>query len=282
MDRILLHLAFSALRTGGHRHGTFLSAAATAAKCAVYVTYIEQDRNLRRTGQLHHIEPKRVKAIVEEIEQSLAEGRVLKMLGAQSPDYLIQFPCLWLERYPCRAGCPRWQGGGLSARQRWEIEQKLPSHLPEAQVIDSMQLTELIDLLHERSQAKLPESERVPLSEALEEHITSRLLHSHTILKIENAWGLPLFALLKSSYAPEGLEERVFTSIEDTANYFRLMKEWANRSPHTMRIIEELDVPLESFDEALNELDVLVRSWADRHHQSGGKSVILQMAFGEK
>jgi hypothetical protein len=40
IDQILLYLAFSAMRTGGHRHGAFLDAAATAAKCAIYMTYM--------------------------------------------------------------------------------------------------------------------------------------------------------------------------------------------------------------------------------------------------
>ena len=43
------------MRTGGHRHGAFLDAAATAAKCAIYMTYMEQGQNLRMTGHLHHI-----------------------------------------------------------------------------------------------------------------------------------------------------------------------------------------------------------------------------------
>ena len=55
MDQIMLYLAFSAMRTSGHRHGAFLDAAATAAtaaKCATYMTYLEQGQNLRMTGHL--------------------------------------------------------------------------------------------------------------------------------------------------------------------------------------------------------------------------------------
>ena len=74
IDQIMMYLAFSAMRTGGHRHGAFLDAAATAAKCAIYTTYMEQGQNLRMTGHLHHIEPKRVKAIVEEVRQALARA----------------------------------------------------------------------------------------------------------------------------------------------------------------------------------------------------------------
>ena len=35
MDQIMLYLAFSAMRTSGHRHGAFLDAAATAAKLSL-------------------------------------------------------------------------------------------------------------------------------------------------------------------------------------------------------------------------------------------------------
>ena len=85
MDQIMLYLAFSAMRTSGHRHGAFLDAAATAAKCVIYMTYVEQGQNLRMTGHLHHIEPKRVKVIVQEVEEALTKGKLLKMLGSQEP-----------------------------------------------------------------------------------------------------------------------------------------------------------------------------------------------------
>ncbi|MBD0300217.1 MAG: heterocyst differentiation control protein, partial [Nitrososphaera sp.] len=104
MDQIMLYLAFSAMRTSGHRHGAFLDAAATAA---IYMTYIEQDHNLRMTGHLHHIEPKRVKVIVEEVREALTKGKLLKMLGSQEPRYLIQFPYVWLVQYPLVQGRPR-------------------------------------------------------------------------------------------------------------------------------------------------------------------------------
>ena len=110
MDQIMLYLAFSAMRTSGHRHGAFLDAAATAAKCAIYMTYLEQDNNLRMTGHLHHIEPKRVKVIVEEVREALTTGKLLKMLGSQEPKYLIQFPYVWLEQYPWIPGRPRIPG----------------------------------------------------------------------------------------------------------------------------------------------------------------------------
>jgi hypothetical protein len=96
MDQIMLYLAFSAMRTGGHRHGAFLDAAATAAKCAIYMTYLEQGQNLRMTGHLHHLEPKRVKIIVEEVRQALTESTSLCLDGKISLA-TRKIPCSWYE-----------------------------------------------------------------------------------------------------------------------------------------------------------------------------------------
>jgi hypothetical protein len=167
IDQILLYIAFSAMRTGGHRHGAFLDAAATAAKCAIYMTYLEQGENLRMTGHLHHIEPKRVKAIVEEMRQALTEGKLLKMLGSQEPRYLIQFPYMWLRRYPWQPGQSRVSGTSLTADEKSILEHKLSTPCPDARIINSFQFLELIEIFHEKSQEDLPEDHRVPLSEAL-------------------------------------------------------------------------------------------------------------------
>ena len=189
IDQIMMYLAFSAMRTGGHRHGAFLDAAATAAKCAIYTTYMEQGQNLRMTGHLHHIEPKRVKAIVEEVRQALSEGKLLKMLGAQEPRYLIQFPYVWLEKYPWEKGRSRLVGTNLTSDEKAQIEQKLPPNLPEAQLITSFQFVELIEFLHARSQESVPSGRQLPLSEALAEHIRRRLLYSGTVARIDSPLG---------------------------------------------------------------------------------------------
>ncbi|MFN5595552.1 MAG: heterocyst differentiation control protein, partial [Aphanizomenon sp.] len=118
MDQIMLYLAFSAMRTSGHRHGAFLDAAATAAKCAIYMTYLEQGQNLRMTGHLHHLEPKRVKIIVEEVRLALTEGKLLKMLGSQEPRYLIQLPYVWIEKYPWQPGRSRVPGTSLTSEEK--------------------------------------------------------------------------------------------------------------------------------------------------------------------
>lgn len=283
MDQIMLYLAFSAMRTSGHRHGAFLDAAATAAKCAIYMTYMEQGQNLRMTGHLHHIEPKRVKAIVKEVQQALTEGKLLKMLGSQEPRYLIQFPYIWLERYPWQPGMPRIPGNNLTSDEKRLLEKKLPPYLPDAQVINSFQFMELIEYLHNRAQETFPPERQMPLSEALAEHIKRRLIYSGTVTKIDSPWGMPFFALSRSSYSPPDDHERTLVMVEDTARYFRMMKAWAERQkPKVMRVIEELDIPPERYEQAMEELDEVIRAWADRYHKPGGKPMILQMVFGEK
>jgi hypothetical protein len=280
IDQILLYLAFCAMRTGGHRHGAFLDAAATAAKCAIYMTYLEQGHNLRMTGHLHHIEPKRVKAIVEEIQEALTHGKLLKMLGSQEPRYLIQLPYVWLEQYPWNPDKSRIPGSNLTTEEKQFLERKLPDNLPPAQLINSFQLVELIDFLHCRSQEEFDPEQRMPLSEALTEHIRRRLLYSGTVLRIDSPWGMPFYALGRSSYSPVDQEERTYIMIEDTARFFRLMRDWADRTDQVVRILEVLDIPEDQVEEALGELDYLVRQWADRYHKPGGVGFAVQMAVG--
>ena len=280
MDQIMLYLAFSAMRTSGHRHGAFLDAAATAAKCAIYMTYLEQSQNLRMTGHLHHLEPKRVKAIVEEVRQALTEGKLLKMLGSQEPRYLIQLPYIWLELYPWQVGRPRVPGNNLLAEEKRQIEQKLPDNLPDAQLINAFQFLELIEFLHRRSQEDLPEARQLPLSEALAEHIKRRLIYSGTVSRIDSPWGMPFYALTRASYSPAEEEERTYIMVEDTARYFRLMKDWAERQSKVMRVLEEMDMPPEHLERAMEELDEVIRAWADKYHQPGGLPMVLQMIFG--
>lgn len=282
IDQIMIYLAFSAMRMGGHRHGAFLDAAATAAKCAIYMTYLEQDQNLRMTGHLHHIEPKRVKVIVEEVRQALAEGKLLKMLGSQEPSYLIEFPYIWLEQYPWQPGRSRVPGTNLTPEEKRQIEQKLPPNLPNAQLINAFQLMDMVEFLHDQSQVGLPPDRQVPLSEAFAEHIKRRLLYSGTITRVDSPWSLPFYALTRASYAPADQEERAYTMIDDTARFFKMMKDWSERRLGTIRILEELDIPADQIDQALTELDEIIRAWADRHHAKGGKNFALQMVIGPK
>ncbi len=278
----MLYLAFSAMRTSGHRHGAFLDAAATAAKCAIYMTYLEQGQNLRMTGHLHHLEPKRVKIIVEEVRQALTEGKLLKMLGSQEPRYLIQLPYVWLEKYPWQPGRSRVPGSSLTSEEKRQIEQKLPSNLPDAQLVSSFEFLDLIEFLHRRSQEDLPPEHQMPLSEALGEHIKRRLLYSGTVTRIDSPWGMPFYALTRPFYAPADDQERTYIMVEDTARYFRMMKNWAERRRNAMRLLEELDILPEKMEQAMEELDEVIRAWADKYHQDGGIAVVLQTAFGER
>jgi len=282
MDQIMLYLAFIAMRTSGHRHGAFLDAAATAAKCAIYMTYLEQGQNLRMTGHLHHLEPKRVKIIVEEVRLALTEGKLLKMLGSQEPRYLIQLPYVWIEKYPWQPGRSRVPGTSLTSEEKKLIEKKLPDSLPDAKLVSSFEFMELIDFLHKRSQEELPSNHQMPLSEAFAEHIKRRLLYSGTVTRIDSPWGMPFYALTRPFYSPADDQERTYTMIEDTARYFRMMKYWADRKPNTMRAVEELDIPSDWIDLAMEELDGIIRSWGDKYHQEGGVPMVLQMVVGSK
>lgn len=282
LDEILFYLAFTALRTHSHRHGTFLDAAATAAKCAIYATYREEGENLRMTGHLHHLEPKRVKAIVQEIQGALHEGKLLKTLGSQEPDYLIQLPHVWLEHYPQAITHGQSPPPNLTSEEWAYFQEKLPPNRPPAQIINSFQFSEIIEFLHHRSQAKFPQDRRSPLSEALGEHIRRRLLHSQTVMRLDNPWGLPFYVLTRTYYSPASNDERHYICLGETARYFRLMQQWADNMPGVMRILEELDIPPEQLAAAQAELDQLLRHWADKYHQQGGQPHVVQMVFGLK
>ena len=69
--------------------------------------------------------------------------------------------------------------------------------------------------------------------------------------------------------------------IEDTARYFRLMREWAARQPEVKRLLK-IDILPERMDQAMAELDEIISTWADKYHTSGGQPIILQMIFGTK
>jgi len=90
------------------------------------------------------------------------------------------------------------------------------------------------------------------------------------------------FKLMRMSYSPADQEERTFIMLEDTARYFRMMREWADREGQTVRILEELDIPPEQLSKAMAELDETIRAWADKYHVAGGRPVVLQMAVGSQ
>ncbi|HZG39239.1 MAG TPA: heterocyst differentiation control protein [Nodosilinea sp.] len=282
-DWILLNLALSTMKMGGHRYGAFLDAATTAAKLAIYSTFIEQGSNIRKTGFLYHVEPKRVKAIVQEIQVALAEGQSLKVLNSKEPYYLIALPFLWQEHFPCSATEARVRLQGLTPGERKTIEESLPASTPRARILDQVEFAELIELLHKMSQEELSKGQRMPFSDALMSHIKFRLLHSGTVIQIDSPLvDIPLYALASESYSPKGEQERVFAMIDDVARYFALLQAWVREEEGVLRGVEVFDVAPQHRQVALQELDEMLRAWADKYHQEGGLPMVLQFAAGRR
>ena len=282
-DRLLVYLAISVMKLGGHRYGAFLEAANTAAKFAIYSSYLEQGKNIRKTSFLHHVEPKRVRAIIKEVEALITDGRSLTALSDQEPYYLIGIPYLWQERYPWKSGHPRLEGHDLTPREQENLEEQLPVDAPPARLLDLLELLDLIKLLHTKSQAEFPPNRRMAISEALTEHIKFRLLHSGTIVQVDvPCLSIPIFALVRNHYAPKGEQERVFTMVDDVARFYKLMQGWVIEKPGVFRALEVFDVRKEHQDEALEELDQLLRAWADKYHHDDGHPMILQLAAGTR
>lgn len=282
-DRILLYLALGTMKMGGHRYGAFLDAATTAAKLAIYTTYEEQGGNLRQTSLLYHVEPKRVKAIVQEVQQALAAGQTLKSLNSKESYYLTALPPLWQDKYPRSPQESRVVGHGLTRKECHVIESQLPPNLPSARVLDQPELNELLQLLHHLSQQALPPAQQMPFSDALLNHIKFRLLHARTILQIDTPLlNIPLFALGSPSYSPKGEQERVFSMIDDVSRYFGLLQAWAREETGVLRGVEIFDIDPDAREQALQELDDLLRAWADKYHQDGGYPMIMQVAAGTR
>jgi hypothetical protein len=282
-ERVLIYLAMSLMKLGGHRYGAFLEAANTAAKFAIYTSYLEHDKNIRKTSFLHHVEPKRVRAIVKEVEDLLADGRSLTTLSDQEPYYLIGLPHLWQERYPWQPGMPRVKNHHLTPREQEELQALLAVDIPPTQLLDLSEFFELIKLLHTTSQKEYPLHSQMPLSEALTDHIKFRLLHSGTVTQIDLPFlSIPVFALTRNHYAPKGERERVFTMMDDLARFCKLMQGWVLARPDILRGLEVFDVPISQREEALEELDELLKAWADKYHQDGGYPMILQLAAGTR
>lgn len=282
-DRILMYLAMGVMKMGGHRYGAFLDAATTAAKLAIYSTYIEQGENIRKTGFLYHVEPKRVKAIIQEIEHALNNGQMLKTLNSQESYYLIALPHLWQEKYPHTPPAPRLRVRGLTPSERKEIEASLSPNLPPAQLLDLMDFMNLIQILHELSQEELPPSQRMAFSDALSEHIKFRLLHSGTVIQVDSPLlSIPVFALAQTVYSPKGEPERTFSMIDDVARFFSLLQGWVQEESGVLRAIEVFDIDPDRRDDALQELDKMLQAWADKYHVDGGEPMVMHLAAGSR
>lgn len=282
-DRVLVYLAISAMKLGGHRYGAFLDAATTAAKFAVYLSYLEQAKNIRKTSFLHHVEPKRVRAIIKEVEELLADGRSLTTLSNQEPYYLIGLPYLWQEKYPWQPGSPRLLRHELTPNEQDQLAAQLPPEIPNARILDLFEFLDLIKLLHTTSQEEYPPARQMPLSDALTEHIKFRLIHSGTVIQLDIPFlSIPVFALARNHYAPRGTRERASTMMDDVARFYKLMQGWVAEQTGILRALEVFDVEPDQRDEALAELDRLLQAWADKYHRDGGYPMVLQLAAGTR
>ena len=83
------------------------------------------------------------------------------------------------------------------------------------------------------------------------------------------------------SYSPFDDKERTYVLVEDTARYFRLLRNWQQRQIETMRFLEVLDMLPDKLDQAFIELDTMIHAWADKYHDSSGSPMIFQAVVGK-
>jgi hypothetical protein len=279
IDFLILLLVISLIKTFGHRYGKVIDAVSMAARFTVYLSYLEEGGNLRRAGFLHHVEPRRVKEIVEEFDALIENGDSLSMLGSVEPAYLIGFSYVWLEKYSLKRGESRFQLFSLTESEKLIIESSLPRNIPDCLILRESDVYMLIQELHERAQSLLPKNKRTPFSEALAEHAKFRLLTSEIIQEIKLSKDLTAYLLVKKDYSPKGKQARMQTMIQDLTRSFRWMYDWIDGSSKIMRGIETLEIRKENHDLALQELDQLVKTWADKYHVEGDGSNIIALQF---
>lgn len=277
IDLLLILLVVNLIKNLGHRYGRVIDAVSIAAKFAVYLTYLEEGQNLRRTGFLHHVEPRRVKEIVGEFESLVESGEPLHLLGSVEPSYLIGFSYIWAERFPMHDGESRLQLFNLTASERLIVEASIAPNIPKCLAITEEHLYCLIEELHEKSQSSLSLEKRTAFSDALGEHAKFRLLESGTVQEIKFAQGISAYILAKTDYSPRDRQARIHTMIQDLTHYFEGMYAWVDEDPEVMRGIETLGILPENKDAAFQELDQLVRAWADKYHsEEAANQVALQ------
>lgn len=280
-DSLLYNLASVMMKYAGHRYGTFLDSALTAAKLTIYSTYLEKDHSFRKTGNFYHIEPKRIKAIVNEIEGLLLNSDSLTILGSKEPAYLIDLPYLWLKTYPWQPGTSRIPIQGLTPIEREALEGALPESMPPARLIRETELNDLLSVLYKQATAKIPVARWQHCTEPLLEHLKCRLLDAETIVRIDVRYlTAPLYALTRMSYAPKEMNEKLSCLIQDVARFFKLMLLWLDNDPHSLRAVETFEMCPGKEKEAIAEMDAFLRTWADKYHQNGGTPMILQAAIG--
>lgn len=169
----------------------------------------------------------------------------------------------------------------LTASERLIVEATIAPNIPKCLAIREENLYSLIETLHEKSQATLPVDKRAPFSDALGEHAKFRLLESGTVQEIKLTQGIPAYILAKTEYSPRDRQARIQTMVQDLTRYFEWMYAWVDEDPGIMRGIETLGIPAERKDQAFQELDQLVRAWADKYHTEGDvDQIALQFLVG--
>jgi hypothetical protein len=280
-DSLLYSLATVMMKEAGHRYGTFLDSATTAAKLTIYSTYLEKGQSFRKTGNFYHIEPKRIKAIIREIEDLLLNSESLMILGSEAPSYLMDFPYLWLKTYPWHPEQSRSPIQGLTRAETQFLEAQIPESAPSARFIRDIELDNLLSLLYEQATQQIAVARWQQLSEPLLEHLKCRLLDAETIMRLDApSLTTPLYALTRMSYSPSGVQEKLSTLLQDVARYFKLLLLWLDEHPMTLRAIETFEMRPGVEIDALTELDAFLRAWADKYHEEGGTPMILQTAVG--
>ncbi len=250
IDLLLILLVVNLIKNLGHRYGRVIDAVSMAAKFAVYLTYLEEGKNLRRTGFLHHVEPRRVKEIVSEFETLVESGEPLHLLGSIEPSYLIGFSYIWAEKFPMQDNDSRLKLFNLTTGERFIVEASIAPNIPKCLAIREDQLYCLIEELHEQSQSSLP---------------------------VEKRAGLTAYVLAKTDYSPRDRQARIHTMIQDMTRYFEGMYAWVDEDPAVMRGIETLGMLPENKEAAFEELDQLMRTWADKYHsEDADNQVALQ------
>lgn len=281
IDLLLILLVVNLIKNLGHRYGSVIDAVSIAAKFAVYLTYLEEGRNLRRTGFLHHVEPRRVKEIVNEFSSLIENGGSLQMLGSAEPSYLIGISYAWMDKYPLKEGESRVKLFNLTERERILLEASLPQDIPQTLAIREDSLYKIIEHLHNLSQSYLPPTKQTAFSDALAEHAKFRLLESGTVREIKLSEGLVAYLLVKTDYSPKERQARVYTMVQDIIRAFNWLHPWVDEDPSVMRGIEVLEILPEQRPEALKEFDYIVREWANKYHTDNGQPFALQFIMGD-
>lgn len=140
---------------------------------------------------------------------------------------------------------------------------------------------DVIRFLHIKAQEEDVSKElQKGFSEDVAKHVIEYLIAAGTVVEFNGYQDSSYYLLVRMSYSPFEDKARTYVVVEDTARHFRLLRNWQRKQPGTMRILEVLDVLPEQLDYALEELDNMVCSWADKYHNKDGIPTVFQAIIG--